>query len=243
MTDSDDQLGTMLTRIDPYAGSSPSSHELASASVAVAHAVVAADRAAALQARRAKRRNRLVALALAGTVVVPTSAWAGYHFAAQSGLFGAPGMTENDTSEFIDVCASDFPDFFATLAVPSDAPPSGLTWRQVGDRIVATKKESTVNDCPPKGPGLMEQTTGLKSQYYLYAQDVWICRALRDRATGDDAGFRSNAALAATTMDRLDAMGIYGDDNWQPFRDALKSGDTAVINQFYEANRAREECQ
>ena len=43
-------------------------------------------------------------------------------------------------------------------------------------------------------------------------------------------------------MDRLDALDAYGDDNWRPIRDALRSGDYAVVKQFHDANSDGSGC-
>lgn len=231
-----DPLATLLRQTDPYAGHDATPETLTAASVALASEVVDADRLAQARARSTRRRRRIGFAAVAASLAVPATAWASYHFAAQSGWFGAPGMTENDTSEWINVCAADFPDYFATLPRPTDAAPEGLTWAQIGTRIVEQKRIGNAKDCA--GAGVMEQSTGLKSSYYLYAENVWTCRAVAAHRSGDDAAFRANAASAATMMDRLSAMGIYGDDNWKPIREGLRSGDFSVINKYYDVNNS-----
>src|SRR3954469_25013529 len=61
--------------------------------------------------RAAKRRRRIIATAAVtatlGAASVGVAAAAGA-FGAHTGLFGSPGMTENDTSEYLDLNAPDF---------------------------------------------------------------------------------------------------------------------------------------
>jgi hypothetical protein len=231
-----DHLDTLLKASDPYAASPASRDVITEASVAVATAVVAEDRSLQGRARAARRRRRIALATAFAAVAVPATAWAGYTFAAQSGLFGAPHQTENDTSEWIKVCAADFPEYFATLPQPKDAPPEGLTWTEIGHRIVAQKQTANAQDCASSG--VMEQRTGLIGSYYMWAENTWECRAVRDHAAGNDAGFRKNAANAATMMTRLDGLGLYGDENWKTYREALLKGDFAKINEFSSANSA-----
>ena len=110
-----DDLGRILRESDPWSG------DVEPALTRDVHAqIVAADRT--LGARARTRRRRVATIAAAGLLIgVPTAAVAGVHFAAQTGFFGSPGMTEEDTSEWIDVCADDFPAYFATSASASAA--------------------------------------------------------------------------------------------------------------------------
>lgn len=191
--------------------------------------------------RRVNGRRRLLAVGLAAALAVPATAWAS-GFLAQTGWFGAPGMTENDTSEWIDVCAEDFPEYFRTqIPVPTDAAPEGWTWQQVGDDILEAKAAGNAADCAESG--VNQQVTGLKSDYYWWAQDTWMCRAVEAYEAGDEEGFRANAALAADTVERLGDLGVLGDDGWRPIQDGLRAGDFDVVSQFYDANNAAGGCR
>ena len=224
---------------DAYAADSPpglagvDASWAAEASAQIAAAVVAADRGASLRRRRTRRRTRLVALALSAAVVVPTGAWAA-GFLAQTGLFGAPGQTENDTSEFIDVCASDFPAYYATLPVPNSAPPAGLTWPQIRTFVVTRMASTNASSCP--SPGAVMQRTGLLSQPLFVAQSVYACRALQAHRDGNDAAVRENLQGVADMFDAQEALGVLGDRAWVPWRDAAARGEFAGVQAFIDAN-------
>lgn len=206
----------------------------------LAHDIVQLERQQGAR-RVTQRRRRLIGIAAAAAVPIPSTAWAAGYL-AQTGWFGAPGMTENDTSEWIDVCAADFPEYFAAqIPVPTEAPPSGWTWQEIGQDILAAKQSANATDCARSG--VNEQVTGLTASYYLWAQDTWMCRAVEAHEAGDEAAFRSNAALAAGTMDRLLDLGVYGDEAWRPIRDGLVSGDVDVVKEFYDVTDAAGGCK
>lgn len=237
-------LDTLLTQSDPLVGdpSTLESHaRLTELSAMLAREVVQADRT--LKGRRLGllRRHKWATAAAAALVIVPTSAYAASHFLAQTGQFGNAAYSEEDGSEWIDTCAADFPAFFRTLPQPTDASPTGLTWASIADQTIRQRQDSS--DCQAGGFGAREQVTGLKATYYHLAEGIWTCRAVQAQRRGDFSGFRSNASSAAVMMDRLDELGIWGDDNWKPVRDALRAGDIDVITQSYEANDMSKDCQ
>lgn len=224
-------LDRLLTAADPLK-SHPfrKDDDLAAMASDVASDVVAHSRRSRLK-RLVRPRRRALALGLAvGLVAVPTTAWATVQFLAETGQYGAPGMTENDTSQLIRVCAPDFPAFYATLPTPSDPAPAGLTWPHIR-RFV----ESQIGNLCRQGNAL-EQVTGLRAQLLEAAESVYECRAFREHDAGHDAAAARDTHSVADTMDRLNQMHIYGDTNWIPYRDAAAHADFAALEPHYTAN-------
>jgi hypothetical protein len=184
-------------------------------------------------ARRAKRKRRIVAGA-AGLVLVPGIAVASGAYLSETGVFGKPGMTENDTSEYIKVCAPDFPAYFATLPTPSVAPPAGLTWQQVEQFVVRKIRTSEGAGC--RDGGVVMQVTGLKEEYLLTAWTVYDCRAYQAHQRGDTAAMVTNMHAAGRTMDEIAAAHGFGDDNWKIWRDAENNADATTMAQAWRAN-------
>ena len=230
-----DDLDQLLRSADPWPGDVPTA-----LTREVTAQVIAADRGAAAKVR--SRRPLAAVIAAALLVAVPTTAYASYQLAARTGLFGSPGMTEEDTSEWINVCSADLSTYMKTLPTPTDTPPAGYTWAQVRDRIVTQKRSANAAECPPRGTGVLEQASSLRNSYYLWAETTWTCRAVTAHEKGDDAAFRSNATHAAAMMDRLHELGAYGDDNWRPIQKGLRTGDVPLIKQFHTANDAGAGC-
>jgi hypothetical protein len=130
--------------------------------------------------RRWLLRVRLrVAIALAVALCLPVASAVGYQLAAHTGIFGVPGQTENDTSEWL---RSDAPDFGAVVArlIPSVALPHGASWRTA---IAGQVKQGHSN------PGLV-QVTGVRSQFEAYARCAWIASWLAARQRDDLAAQR-----------------------------------------------------
>ena len=76
--------------------------------------------------RRLTRRG--VAIAAIGAVLIPAAAAAAVlHFTAETGQYGKPGFTENDTSQYINMCASDIGQYVATLEPRNQPLPPGAS--------------------------------------------------------------------------------------------------------------------
>lgn len=184
-------------------------------------------------ARRSRRKRKIIAASV-GLVLVPGIAAASGAYLAKTGVFGQPGMTENDTSEYIKVCAPDFPAYFATLPAPTVAPPPGLTWGQVERFIVHKLQHSAAQEC--RDGGLVMQATGLQREYLLSAWTVYDCRAYNAHKDGDTATMLTNMHAAGRTMDQIASGHGFGDNNWIPWRDAELRGDANTLVQSWRAN-------
>lgn len=180
------------------------------------------------------RRRRLIAFGAVGAVLVPGVAVAAtvYHFAAESGQYGAPGATENDTSQYINMCASDIRSYVASLAGSPRPLPAGTSWDQIIDQVATPPAGS----CPPVGPGEVEQVTGLKSRLLLATECPWEGDFLRAHAAGDAGEVHRAGQAIASAEDAVAALGVEGDDGWKVLRDGAADGDVAVVQQDYRAN-------
>jgi hypothetical protein len=180
-----------------------------------------------------RRSKRLVALGAAGMILVPGAAVAAtMHFTAQTGQYGRPGMTENDTSEFINMCAPDIRAFVATLAPTTRPLPAGTTWPHLIDEVAAP----ATGDCPPTGPGEIQQVTGLRVRLLMATTCPWDIDFLHADSAGDATESRYAGQQLAGTYDAINALGGYGDDNWKPLRDAAAAGSRPLIERDYRAN-------
>lgn len=170
----------------------------------------------------AGRRRRIAAVA-AVFVVVPGVAVAGQQFVARTGIFGASGMTENDTSEWINVCAADFPRLVRSLPRPAQALPPGTTWDAVATEVVHQNVTGVGQGC--HGKASMVQDSMLRADFTLVAQGHWTCAAVDAHAAGHQRAALQAAREVAAAYDRLAAAGRSGDANWKPLRDAAYRGD------------------
>ena len=187
----------------------------------------------AVQATRRQRgrwlagRKRRIAAIAAVFVIVPGAAVAGQQFVARTGVFGAPGMTENDTSEWINVCAADFPRLLRSLPRPTEALPAGSTWDAVATEVVRDNVAGVGQGC--HGKASMVQESMLRADFTVVAQGHWTCAAVEQHAAGHDSEALRAAREVAATYDRLAAAGKFGDKNWKPLRDAAYRGDYAAL--------------
>lgn len=226
----DTELTALLIATDPDAVAPPDRDRLTGLSLAMAREVASAE------PRRERRRfttRRLAAVGVAALVAVPTGAWAADRFLAQTGEFGAPGMTENDTSEWIDLCATDLGTYVRSLPRPSGELPAGTTWDEVVDTVATDLLQTARTDCP--SPGATMQETGVRSQFLFTAQGLWACSATKADDANDAAGVLAAGREVALVWDRLDALGVLGGTaaDWAPFRERAASGDAAFLREFF----------
>jgi hypothetical protein len=160
----------------------------------LAHALVVSGEG--MPHRRSRRRLMVLALAALAVPGAGAGAWA---LSSHTGLFGAPHMTENDTSEWLNPAGADFPQVAASL-VPSELPlPPGISWADEVRRIVAIDRQPT----PPPGdrrPGLV-QVTGVRSQLAFRARCAWETAWVRRQEAGDLVGARAALAVMQASVD------------------------------------------
>lgn len=179
-------------------------------------------------------RGRRIAAIAAVFVAVPGVALAGQQFVARTGIFGASGMSENDTSEWINVCAADFPRLVRSLPRPSEALPPGTTWDAVATEVVHQNVSGVGQGC--HGKASMVQDSMLRADFTVVAQGHWTCAAVDAHAAGHPRAALQAAREVAATYDRLAAAGKWGDTNWKPLRDAAYRGDFGSLERDLRVN-------
>lgn len=187
--------------------------------------------------RRPHGRGAVVAAAVAALIVVPAGAYAGSMiFDAQTGTYGAPGGTEEDTSEWIDMCATDVDEYMDSLPTPSEAPPPGWTWSAIAERMGTDLIKAYASDCA-KGVGTVEQETSLKAAFYWFGHDRWVQVALDHHRSGQEELARQEARSAAQMFVRLNELGIFADDGvWKPNHDDLINGNWPGVAYDFKVN-------
>ncbi len=122
--------------------------------------------------RRGRFSRRSVAVIAAATAILSTGGVAAARWtSAHTGAFGSPGMTESDTSEWLDSSADDFPQLARRLATAIPYP-----------------ADDSADSYIPKlqGAGLI-QVTGVKMNLAMDAQCAWEGYWLQARSEGNDA--------------------------------------------------------
>jgi hypothetical protein len=205
----------------------------AGASIAAAPPLLAArGETAALRRRsppRKRRRKVLVAAAggvLAATAFAPTAAdWVG----ARTGWFGEPGMTENDTSEFLDLSSPEIAEIAWQLGARYPLPPGGSY-----DDAIARLRNTD-------GEMHLMSESGVEAFMAGDAACQWERAWLAADASGDAA-----AALRAVAVLRevptweaivaVDGGGVV--ELWTEVADAAARGDRSIVERDVELNCA-----
>lgn len=178
------------------------------------------------------RKRRLAAISAAAFVFVPTVAVAAVHFAAETGQFGTAGATENDRSQYINMCSPDIASYAATLEPRDLALPAGVTWAEIGQQMVAAAQVT----CPPRDSGSLMQVTGIKAAYITRSECAWEKDFLAaNGAAGTEERQRAGAAIARAE-DAISALGVDVDGGTTARRQRAARGDTAWIAYDYQVN-------
>lgn len=176
--------------------------------------------------RRRRSPRRAVAISLAAIVVaVPTTA-AGYAWTTHTGVFGDPNRSEEDGSEWLDMCA---PDFYRTARsmAPTDVPlPAGATMR------TAAKEMYGHPDASCDDVGARFQADGVRLSYESWAWCSWVHDYLRSDQAGEAFAMRTAArqlgSLAASgLLAAHDGGGTVAQD--REIATAAAAGDTARV--------------
>jgi hypothetical protein len=141
--------------------------ELAAALESVRDGIVATPRAVPL-----RRRRMLVAVGLAAVLVIGSATATMAHLlSARTGEFGAAGMTENDTSEWLRTDAPDFDQVVDHLGAAMPLPPGG-DWARAKRGLHSS------------GPSRI-QVSGVEGQLAFEATCQWARYWLAGQARGD----------------------------------------------------------
>jgi hypothetical protein len=121
---------SVIEQMDPARGLDASEPRLAAALDELGAAIAASPRP--VRARRS--RISLAGIAVAAVLACTGTATAGW-LSIHTGLFGDPGMTENDTSEFLRTDGAEMPALFDSIARGYTLPPGG-SWESAKRRFV-----------------------------------------------------------------------------------------------------------
>jgi len=203
--------------MDPARGLDTAEPRLAAALDGLGAAIAASPRPAA----RARRRFRIgfagiavaAVLATAGTA---TAEWLSIH----TGLFGDPGMTENDTSEFLRTNGAEMPALFDSIARHYTLPPGG-SWDAAKQRFVGGE------------PGLI-QRAGVEQAVAYESICQW---------TG--AWLEGRRPAATRVLTRVPGWPVFADhdgggvvESFQRLAAAARAGDAGLVRQYRRANCA-----
>ena len=191
---------------------------------------VAAEVARRHRPRPLRKRAALVA-AVAGVVLVPATAAAAI-YGARTGHYGLPGMTENDTSQYINVSAPDIRSYVATLELRTQPLPPGTTWDGIATNFIS----SFSAECPPRGPGAETQVTGIRNDLLEASACPWERWAL----SAPPAAAASNLAHADLILADLQVeehkVNPHGTPDWQHYRDTYAHASRSYLNYDYYVN-------
>jgi hypothetical protein len=224
--DADDVIDR-LRRADPWPPSTQVTPALVDQLDALSRSI-AGDRVDAAVAQPVpirRGRRALTGLIAAAVVVVATASLAAAGvFTTHTGQYGAPHMTENDTSELLRVDAPDFPALALRLARGIPYPP--------GDRA-ANYLHFLIR------PNTEMQAKGITGHFAGDAQCAWYGYWLQARHDG-------NTAAATTALHQIAALPSWkaitdvdsGGPTYAAWARAAAAGDTAPIQQFVTVNCA-----
>jgi hypothetical protein len=195
---------------------------------------VAAEVAARYRPRRKLRKRRTLVAAVAGIVLIPTAAAAAVvvHFTAETGRFGLPGFTENDTSQYINMCAPDINRYVASLEPTARLLPPGSTWSGIGARYVA----SFHSGCPPHGPGEITQVTGIETSLLAFSSCPWENWALAAPASSRAADLQRADGVLADIQVAEHQVNPHGTSGWQHYRQQYTHASLAFLDYDYQVN-------
>jgi hypothetical protein len=174
----------------------------------------------------AERRARVIAACALGTVLVAggTAAASGIT-PLNTGLFGSSHMTENDTSEWLQLDSPRLPAAIDAYGKAVPLPPGG-DWSYAKRTL------------PTKQPSLM-QVTGVKSTLAMQSACQWEYYWLDSRRVHDAKGTR----LAARTIEALPTWPIFTAvdggglvASYQKVADGVRRGNAAPLQQEVAAN-------
>jgi hypothetical protein len=181
--------------------------------------------------RRLTRRG--IAIAAVGAVLIPaTAAAAVLHFTAETGQYGKPGFTENDTSQYINMCAPDIAQYIATLEPKTRPLPPGVTWNELAARYIASFRSG----CPPRGPGETTQVTGIKTSLLTFSTCPWENWALTAPPSTATADLQRADEVLADTQVAEHQVNPHGTSGWQRYRDQYAHASRAFLDYDYQVN-------
>jgi len=183
--------------------------------------------------RRPRRLTRRAVVVTVGALLIPAVAAAGVlHFTAETGQYGKPGFTENDTSQYINMCASDINKYVATLEPTTLPLPPGVTWDELATKFVSIFRP----DCPPQGPGSLTQVSGIKVDLLAQSTCPWENWVLTARPSSQAADLQQADEVLANIEVTEHQVDPHGTPSWQQLRDQYAVASRAFLNYDYQVN-------
>jgi len=182
---------------------------------------VVADRPPPPRRQSRRLRRSLVVGAVAGTVLAGGGVAAATWTASHTGHHGSPGMTENDTSEWLDTAGDDFPAVARQLGQAFPFPPGDSVDAYIPGQLPHT--------------GLM-QVSAVQRTLAMDAACAWEGYWLQEHA----AGHAADAYRAARTLEQVPtwtAITTTGGSSvvalYRAAAQAADDGDAAVVHQLW----------
>ena len=183
--------------------------------------------------RRPRRLSRRAVIVTVGVLLIPATAAAGVlTFNAETGQYGKPGFTENDTSQYINMCASDISQYVTTLEPTSSPLPPGVTWNELGAQFVSNSN----SECPPQGPGQIDQVTGIKTTLLAMSGCSWEGWALSAPSSAATADLQRADDVLADTQVTEHQVNPHGASGWEKARQQYAQASLAFLNYDYQVN-------
>jgi hypothetical protein len=172
-------------------------------------------------------------VAAAGAVLIPVAAAAAVvHFTAETGQYGKPGFTENDTSQYINLCTSDIGQYVATLEPTTSPLPPGTTWDELGTQYVSNSD----SECPPQGPGQTTQVTGIKTTLLAMSGCSWENWALSAPPAAATTDLQQADQILADTQEAEHQVNPHGTSDWQQLQQQYAQASRAFLDYDYQVN-------
>jgi hypothetical protein len=174
-------------------------------------------------ARRGRRGNAIRTAVVTSVVLVAgtgVAAAAGF-IDAHTGVFGEPGMTENDTSEYLDSAGVQVPELMRSYTVEMPLAP-GYDVEPLIERFTTA------------GHGMVQEA-GLRGQVFAWSSCSWELTWLDARAAGDSVAQAEATAVLGQIPDWPIVPLVDGDGSLtatvREVADAAAAGDPGPIQQ------------
>lgn len=228
----DDALDRLMAEANPVADDEFAAEHLVESFDRLEQQIVTSPRSR--RRGRPRRRGGIVVVLAAASLI--TSAALGGMYTTHTGFFPSKAGTENDTSEFLDTGAPDFPPLVRKFVKDIPFPPGDSAVSRI-PRYLAQFKALKARD---HGVGTVVQAAGITGQFSFQAICAWRGYFLYVHAKGDVA----KQAMAADRLAQVASSGFEKkvDSFWPVYLAAAKreaAGDpttSAKFAIFYKVN-------
>jgi hypothetical protein len=162
-----------------------------------AELLFALKRSAAPDQPRRSRRRQVILVGALSTALLGVGGVAVAVGGSHTGLFGSPGKTENDTSEYLDMKAADFHDVALHYTAPFDYAPGYTAEMYVG---ILDPRHIEANMAPAdRESGETMQVTGVRERGLAWAFCSWARTSTTDPVALDHMRRLADSDLAHET--------------------------------------------